>query len=263
MRVHNFPDRLEKLLGPGDWGHPLVWYASIGSTNDAALDLARQGFPQGTVVGAEIQTKGRGRAGRSWFSPGGAGLWFSLVLRPSLPTASLGRIGLWSSVALAGSLYRSMGTCPDLSWPNDVVVGGKKLAGILAESSGDADSVDYVVLGMGLNVNQRPDDFPDELRAKATSMLIVAGRELDRAVVLSQLLQHFRRSFETHQASGFSGVADEWKAHSGLLGRRIEVRWGSERLRGEAADIGEDGELLLRLPSGALRRISWGEASIL
>lgn len=263
MRVHDFPERIKKLIEPGAWGDPLTWYASISSTNDAALSLARQGFPEGTVVGAEVQTKGRGRGGRSWFSPRGTGLWFSVILRPSLATASLGRIGLWSAVALAGSLYRDLGVRPELSWPNDVLVEGKKLAGILAESSGDAAAVDYVVLGVGLNVNQQPADFPDDLRATATSMLIAAGREFDRAVLLSHLLRHFQRSYETHQVSSFSGVAGEWKAYSGLLGRRIEVRWGRDRLRGEAADVGEDGELLLRLPSGALRKISWGEASIL
>jgi BirA family biotin operon repressor/biotin-[acetyl-CoA-carboxylase] ligase len=263
MRFHDFPERIKTLIEPGSWGHPLVWYASIGSTNDAALDLARQGFPQGTVVGAEVQTKGRGRGGRSWFSPGGTGLWFSTILRPSLRTASLGRIGLWSAVAVAGSLYRAMGTYPELAWPNDVLVEGRKLAGILAESSGDADTVDYVVLGVGLNVNQQPADFPDDLRAGATSMLMVAGQEFDRAVTLSLLLRHFQSSFESHQASDFASVAAEWKSHSGLLGKVVEVKWGKERLRGEAVDIGEDGELLLRLPSGALRRISWGEASIL
>ena len=263
MIIIDFPKKLQNLLETGGWGEPLTWYASIGSTNDVALDLARQGFGEGTVVGAEVQTRGRGRAGRSWFSPGGTGLWFSVILRPSLPTSCLGRIGLWASVGLAETLRAVAGIEPALSWPNDVMVEGRKLAGILAESSGDADRVDFVVLGLGINVNQVEKDFPDELEGRATSLREVLGHPLDRAEVMAALLKHLKASYDRHHRSGFAGVAGEWKAHSGLIGRQVQVRWGAKRLTGEAADIGDDGELLLRLPSGALRRIAWGEASVL
>jgi BirA family biotin operon repressor/biotin-[acetyl-CoA-carboxylase] ligase len=263
MSIIDFPKRLKSLLEAGAWGEPLTWYASIGSTNDVALELARQGFGEGTVVGAEVQTRGRGRAGRPWFSPGGTGLWFSVILRPLLRTSCLGRIGLWASVGLADALGSVTDIEPNLSWPNDVMVEDRKLAGILAESSGDADRVDFVVLGLGINVNQVEQDFPGELHGRAASVRELVGHPVDRAELMAALLKHLKASYDRHQRDGFAGVAAEWKAHSGLIGRQVQVRWGTERLTGEAADIGDDGELLLRLPSGALRRIAWGEASVL
>ncbi len=263
MAAERFRDKIEKLIPADGWGRPLLWYASVGSTNDVALNLARQGFREGTVVGAEEQTKGRGRGDRGWFSPRGTGLWFSLILRPSLPPPYLGRIGLWTSLAVLEGVRATTGIDADLSWPNDILVRGRKLAGILAESSGAAGAVEYVVVGVGLNVNQDTADFPARLQTVATSLKEEVGKELDRAPLLANLLLHLRESYSAHSSNGFSDIAQHWKAHAGLLGKRVEIRWGTDRLTGQAADIGQDGELLLRVPSGVLRKIAWGQASIL
>ena len=172
----------------GSFGKPLYKYQIVRSTNDLALQLAREGAPEGTLVLAEAQTGGRGRWGRRWLSPEGKGIWASLILRPEDDPGGTLAVGVASGIAEA--LRDRTGVDAEVKWPNDVVVGGRKLAGVLVERGGEA----YVV-GFGVNVLQAKEDFPPELRDRATSLLLETGRAWDREELLWGILEEVERAY--------------------------------------------------------------------
>src|SRR5512145_2072069 len=175
-RLAGVPDRLtplelRPLLNTHDLGQVVHWYEELGSTNDRAKELADEGAEHGEVVVAEAQTAGRGRRGRSWASPARRNLYFSVVLRPELPPTRAAEITLVASVAICDAL-RQAGVEAGIKWPNDLLASGRKIAGILTELAAEPEQVQWVVLGVGVNVNARREDFPEELRGEATSLLL-------------------------------------------------------------------------------------------
>jgi len=246
-RLRATPDRLtaddlRARLRTPIIGREIVVFDETGSTNDIVARLARDGAREGLVVFAESQTRGRGRHGRVWVSPRGKGLWFSVLLRPSFPAT---RITIAAAVAVA----RAVGHDARIKWPNDVMLAGQKLAGILTEPRAGA-----AVLGIGINVNCDRTELPDV----ATSLLVATGQRHDRlalaAAVLTQLDAEYRRA-----AADFGQVTDDWARRSTTLGRQLVVRLGARRIEGHAQALDGDGALLLRLDNGQIVRLLGAE----
>jgi BirA family biotin operon repressor/biotin-[acetyl-CoA-carboxylase] ligase len=231
---------------------------TTGSTNDEAAAWARAGAPAGAVVVADAQTRGRGRLGRRWHSPPGASLYFSVVLRPPLPPHRVPPLTLAAGVAVAEALT-ALDITPQLKWPNDVLLDGKKVAGILTEMSSDLDRVHHVVVGIGVNLNTR--DFPEELAAIATSAALVRGLPVVRADFAAALCARLEHWVDRFVAEGASVVATAWKQHARIFGRRVRVTAGRDVIEGVAEDLDDDGALRLRLDDGRTTRVIAGEVT--
>ena len=227
------------------------------STNDVMEKLARDGVKEGAVAFAESQTKGRG-LGRKWMSPTGKGLWFSLLLRPDLNPQQTTQLTVATATALRRAIQMHAGVEPDIKWPNDIHLRGRKVAGILTELSAELDQIKYVIIGVGIDVNQVTGDFSPELRNVATSLKLETGKPC--------LAPHLRWKFSTNWTSTtgrrFSGrfpeIAEEWEAHCTTLGQTVVIRIGDRRLRGRAESLSDDGALLLRSEHGHLENIMGG-----
>lgn len=236
-------------------------YKSVKSTNDLAAHMAEQGAPEGTVVTAEQQTLGRGRLGRTWYSSEGAGIYLSIILRPKFTPDKAPGLSLMTALALADTLSHR---CPDevcIKWPNDLLIAGCKVAGILTELSAERGKINHVVVGVGINVNQRAEDFPQELRAIATSLRRVTKKPSSRAELLCEFLYRFEREYAKYIESGLSSSRKRLKNYSALLGHQVKLLSPSQELEGKAVDIDTDGALVLEC-RGSRVRISAGEVSV-
>ena len=231
------------------------WLRTTGSTNDAAARLAALGAKEGTTVVAEAQTSGRGRHGRTWFSPAGAGLYVSIVLRPSKGPGL--RLTLAAGVAVAEALRAATGLPAELKWPNDVMIGRRKVAGILAESAWHADALSSVVLGFGVNLREA--SYPAELAARVTSIEAETSRPVDRAQVLAEILACVAERYAELHAEKFDAILSDWRQLAPSL-PSAPVEWDSHAglIRGRAEDIDADGALLVRV-GDRLERVIAGE----
>ena len=259
-RLVEIPDRLGVLeIGPllntHDLGQTLHCSDELPSTNDRAKELAEEGAGHGEVVIAESQTAGRGRRGRAWSSPSGKNLYLSVVLRPALPPQRAPELTLVASVA-ACDACRQAGVEAGIKWPNDVLVGGRKLAGILTELSAEPDQVHWVVLGIGVNLNARADDFPGDLREIATSLAIERGQPVPRALFTAALLSSLEQWLDVHAAEGFAPIRAAWRERSVTLGHEVSVDGDGGPISGVAEDIDEAGALLVRGASGLSRVVA-------
>ena len=265
-RLVGVPDRLtplelRPLLNTHDLGQTLHWYEELGSTSDRAKELADEGADPGTVVVAETQTAGRGRRGRVWASPPRRNLYFSVILRPELPPARAPELTLVASVALCDAL-RQAGVQAGIKWPNDLLVSGRKIAGILTELAAEPDRVHWVVVGAGVNVNARAEDFPEELRAAATSVLLERGQAAPRALFAAACFTALEEWLDRHAEDGFGPVRDAWRERSVTLGREVIVKADGREIAGTAEDIDESGALLVRSRAGVERILS-GDVTLL
>lgn len=231
----------------------------VGSTNDEAAAWARAGAPAGAVVVADEQDKGRGRLGRRWHSPPGESLYLSVVLRPALPPHRVPPLTLAAGVAVAETLL-AFDVVPALKWPNDVLLDGKKVAGILTEMSADLDRVHHLVVGIGVNLNARA--FPDEIAAIATSLALARGAPVSRAELVATLCARLEHWYDAFVADGAAAVAAAWKQHARFFGKRVTVTAGRDRIEGIAEDLEDDGALRLRLDDGRTTRVVAGEVTI-
>jgi BirA family biotin operon repressor/biotin-[acetyl-CoA-carboxylase] ligase len=257
------PDAIEKHLRTQRIGRPLEVLAEVGSTNDVALAAARRGEREGLAVVADLQTEGRGRRGRRWVSPPGVGLYLSVLLRPILPPRRAPLISLAAGVAVAEGIVQVAGLSPRLKWPNDVQLGGKKVAGILAELAADGDVVGHIVLGIGLNLNHQAADFPEEVRGEATSLFLESGCVYDRGSVASAVLNALDRWYLTFCGAEFPTILEAYRRRSATLGRPVEVLEGDGgRWRGEAVDLDPEGALLVRDEKGKIHLVVAGDVSI-
>jgi BirA family biotin operon repressor/biotin-[acetyl-CoA-carboxylase] ligase len=267
-RLLNAPD----LLHAEDLGWRLEENRIIGrdirvfeqttSTNDIIEKLARDGAKEGAVVFAETQTAGRGRLGRSWLSPARKGLWFSVLLRPKLSPSVATQLTVASAAAVRNAIESQTGLKPEIKWPNDILVSGKKVAGILTELSAELDRIKYILVGIGVDVNLNPSDFPHGLRHEATSLKIESGKTVARADLAAAILWQFDQQYARILAGEFNAVADEWERHCTTLGQRLVIHLGERRVCGRAESLGEDGALLLRTDHGHLERIIGGDVRI-
>jgi BirA family transcriptional regulator, biotin operon repressor / biotin---[acetyl-CoA-carboxylase] ligase len=250
----------------GAFGAPLFYFPAIGSTNDVAARLAGGGAPEGTTVAAEAQTAGRGRLGRTWFSPQGAGLYVSVVVRPDtggrrgVPSAGPGlpaMLTLAAGVALAEAVRETTGLPAEIKWPNDLVFGRRKLAGILAEASAQGAEIEYVILGFGVNV--RPVTYPPDVASRATSIEAELGRPIDRGLLLARALEGMSACREALRRGEIGGVLDRWRRLSpGAAGARVEWRAPGGTVTGRTAGLDGDGALLVER-GGRVERVVAGE----
>jgi BirA family biotin operon repressor/biotin-[acetyl-CoA-carboxylase] ligase len=249
--------------GLNRFAHRVHWLETAGSTNDIAARLADLGADEGTLVVAEAQTAGRGRMGRVWCSPPGAGLYASVVLRPSPdagcsprenPTALL---TLASGVALAEGVQAATGLRAGIKWPNDLIVGKRKLAGILAEAAAQGGALQFIVLGFGVNL--RPAAYPPELAGRVTSIEAETSRPADRAVILAEVLAALAARYGDLQQGRFDAILSAWRQRAlPLRGAAVEWDAGAGVMRGRAEDIDQTGALLVRV-GGIIQRLIAGE----
>ena len=219
----------------------------------------RSGAPAGLVEVADHQTAGRGRLGRTWVSPVGKGLWFSVLLRPTFLPPQATQITVAGATALVRAIQRVTGLTPDIKWPNDLLLNGRKVAGILTELSAEVDRVNHVILGIGLDVNQDANEFSGELRAIATSLKIEAGEEICRAELAAEILRELDVDYARVCARKFPEIADEWEAACVTIGKNVTVHMGERHFKGRAESLDDDGALLVRTEHGHLERIIGGD----
>jgi BirA family transcriptional regulator, biotin operon repressor / biotin---[acetyl-CoA-carboxylase] ligase len=230
------------------------------STNLQARVLASRGAAEGTVIAAESQTCGRGRRGRVWLSPAGQGLCFSVILRPPMTPAQAPQITLMTAVAVVRTLKQA-GVQAHIKWPNDILVDGRKIAGILTEISTEMDQVDWVIVGLGLNVNTPADQLPGSIRELATSMRIQKGCPFSRAALLGDLLQDFEKCYEQLRTEGFASIMEQWRHMSDIIGQQVYVDVMGTRHHGTVAAVDDDGVLILEDSQGRIRRIFSGDVT--
>lgn len=243
-------------------GRDIRVFERTTSTNDVIEKLARDGVKEGVVVFAESQTGGRGRLGRKWISPERKGLWFSILLRPDLRPQETTQLTVASATALRRAIQSETGLNPEIKWPNDILLGGKKVAGILTELSAELDRVKHVILGIGVDVNLAAGEFPPELRRLATSLKIESGKPVDRAGLAAAVLRELDLDYARICAGKFTAVADEWEAHCATIGQDVTVQIGGRKIRGRAESLDDDGALLVRTEHGHLERITGGDVTL-
>lgn len=238
------------------------YYDEIESTNVEARRLASRDAPEGTVVIAEAQTAGRGRLGRRWTSPAGKGLLFSVLLRPALPMRDVHLLTLVAACAVADAIESMIDTPIGIKWPNDLYVGDRKIAGILMEVAGEQDKVDWVVVGIGINVNTEYSQLPVALRRTATSLKSANGEAVDRSELLARVLLQLDAHYAMALADGFDAAVSGFRRRDYLMGRSISVEARGGSVLGTAAGIDERGALVVRLSQRQIRRFLSGDVTL-
>lgn len=259
-RLTGVPDRYdigELLSGlrTETMGQTIKLFGTVDSTQPIAHKLAEQGAAEGTLVLAERQTAGRGRMGRSWHSPQSKGVWMSLVLRPRVPLHFTPQLTLLVAVALCRAIRKIEPLPVAIKWPNDLLIEGKKVSGILLESSAEDERLRYVIVGIGISVNMREDDYPPELADKATSLRIASGKEWSRAGLIRSFLEQFEQLYALYHAEGFEPIRVAWEALSLSLGKPILARTFAGNVEGVAESIDGMGALLVRLKDGTVTKL--------
>lgn len=237
------------------FGRKLLLRETVTSTQDVLRDLAEAGAPEGTLVVAESQENGRGRMGRAWVSPPGRGVSMSLLLRPEVPLQLAPQLTLLAAVALCRSLSRETGLSIGIKWPNDLLVDGRKISGILLESATEDERLRYVAVGLGIAVNLVPEDYPEELLSRAVSLKIASGKTFDRAGLIAAVLLEFEQLYAVYKESGFEPIRILWETYSVTLGRNVSLNAGQGFFEGVPRGLDEHGGLRVELPGGGERTI--------
>ncbi len=258
------PDRLTEIelklgLGTKFIGQTMYSYDEIGSTNDIAIKLAEAGAKEGVVVIADSQIKGRGRLGRNWASPKGKGIYLSLILRPELTPGEIPKITLMAAVSVAKAVRDSSGLFALIKWPNDILINGKKISGILTEMSGETDKVHFVIIGIGINVNSKKDKLPEG----ASSILEELGRNISRAELAKGLLKELEKNYLIFKEGKADFIIEKCREFSGILGKRVQASFKETVIEGCAVDIDTEGALIIRLDSGFNERVLAGDVVLI
>lgn len=251
--------RLQTLLQSRSFGRRVRYMAEVGSTQQAAHSWVGEGASEGCMVVAEEQTAGRGRMGRSWHSPAGKGLWVSLILQPRMDLRKAPQLTLLTAVALCRSLRKATSLEIGIKWPNDLLIDGKKISGILLESIAEDERLLYVVTGVGISVNLSVEDYPEELLGKATSLRIASGQAWDREELLAAFLGEWENLYDVYLRQGFSPIRTLWETHSVTLGRSVGMDTRSGRIEGEALGLDEQGGLRIQQLDGTVTSVFAGE----
>ena len=255
-------DLMSRLKGDPLIGRDIRVFQETTSTSDVIERLAADGVREGVVVFAESQSMGRGRLGREWISPAGKGIWFSVLLRPNLRPIEATQLTVAAATAVARAIESETRLMPQVKWPNDILLGSRKVAGILTELSAEVDRVKHLILGVGLDANFEEADFPERVRATATSLRMELGHPVDRAGLAVAMLTELERDYARIRSGRFDSIATEWEALCTTLGRQVSVRVGDRVLHGRAESLASDGALLLRTQHGHLERITGGDVSL-
>jgi len=259
---HMIREEIMHGLGTQCIGRDIRCFEQVGSTNTVAKELAETGAPEGTVVVAEQQGAGRGRLERHFFSPYGRGIWFSFILRPEFLPQEAPKCTLMAAVAVAMAM-EEFDMKPGIKWPNDILYEGRKIVGILTEMSAEMEQIRHIIIGIGINVNIREDEFPEDIRDRAASLLMVKGAPVPRIAFFQAVLRALDRLYGEVCQSGFAPVMDAWRAYNITLGHDVHVIGvrGGETFDGKAVDIDAEGALLVDTPQGR-KRVLAGDVSV-
>jgi BirA family transcriptional regulator, biotin operon repressor / biotin---[acetyl-CoA-carboxylase] ligase len=253
------PSEIAPLLRTEWMGKKVHYFNSIDSTNSTAYRLALNGAEEGEVVIGESQEKGRGRLGRQWVSPPFLNLYLSVVLRPKIPPHQASLITFMAAVAGAETIEKHSGLTPSIKWPNDLLLRGKKVAGLLNEIHSETDRIHFIILGMGVNLNMDAKEFPKEIRTKATSLKAEKGRPVSRKAFTAFLLEELERWYEMFLKEGGAPVLRAWRERAQIRGKEVRVSSFDEVRIGRAIDVDSDGALILETQDGERQRIVAGD----
>lgn len=257
------PTELSTGLRTGRIGRRIVAVNETDSTNLLAFHLAEEGAKDGLVVVADSQTGGKGRLGRRWESPRGVNLYCSVILRPAMPPVRAPQLTFLSAVAVARAVESVTRLEPQIKWPNDILVNGYKVAGLLNEMSSETDTIHFVVLGIGVNLNMKREQFPEGLRHPASSLMLESGDCVNRVEFTRALLTALDSLYDDFLEHGFALVREEWLRRSMVQGRMVRISSGSEVSEGIVGGIDEDGALLLQRGDGVFERVLAGDVTVL
>lgn len=250
-----FPFEVTRDLDTKFTGKKIHYYEAVPSTMDLAMELGMKGACEGTVVLAETQTKGKGRLGRIWFSPKYKGIYLSLILRPKFSPERTPLLTLLSAVSICEAIKEHCGIDAQIKWPNDILIHNKKVAGILTELNAEMDEVNFVVIGIGLNVNNEK----KSLISGSTSLREVMGEEISRVALLQAILGRIEANYIYFAQKGPKLIIDKWREYSVTLGKRVKVYSHREHIEGHAANIDIDGGLMIRKDSGLMVKVMAGD----
>ncbi len=257
------PGELASLLHTDFIGRNILCFESIASTNTYAKKAAEEPFVEGTVIIADEQTAGRGRLGRQWVSTKGKGIWMSIMLKPDILPADAPKLTIAAAYAVSKALAGCCQLDARIKWPNDIVVGGRKLCGILTEMSAEADEIKSVIVGIGINANLDHEDFGPEVSDIATSIRLEKGSTVSRKILVASVLNEFEEIYEAFIRTGsLKPILEEYKLKSAVLGKEIRVISKKEEIIGLAIDISEEGHLVIKLGDGTTKEIMSGEVSV-
>jgi BirA family transcriptional regulator, biotin operon repressor / biotin---[acetyl-CoA-carboxylase] ligase len=248
-------DELRLGLTTGFIGKNLHYEETVDSTQKIAHRLAYDNAPEGTVIIAEEQVSGRGRMDRKWHSPKYTGIWMSIILRPNIPLPKAPQLTLLAAVAIVQAIEERTGLLPVIKWPNDILLNGKKVTGILTELEAEADRINSIIIGMGINVNQTNEDFPNELKEIATSILIEKGEKVSRADLIKGIFVKLEKLYLLYLAEGFLPIKLLWESYAISIGRNITARTLSHSIIGKAQGITDDGVLMIEDEHGKIHHV--------
>ncbi len=251
---------IQAALTTGIIGKKVFFYPAIDSTNTKAFELARNGEPEGTVVIAGTQSKGKGRIGRRWESPPGVNVYTSIILRPDVPPQYAQNLTFLSAVAVAEAVEAVSPRRPAVKWPNDILIDSRKVAGILMEMDSEADRINFVIAGIGVNVNMKESMLPDSVRPIAASLAEKSGGEVDRIGFVRSLYSSIEKWYKIYSRDGFTPILSAWKSYFDAEGKPIKVNCFNRSISGICAGVDESGALLVRNSDGAIVRIISGDA---
>lgn len=254
------PLEIDSALHTETFGRQVVYLESTQSTNEEAKKIAREGAEEGTIVVAEEQITGHGRLARGFYSPFAKGIWFSLILRPKFFPMEASKCTLLAAVGVCRGIRRMGLADAGIKWPNDILVHGKKLVGILTLMSASMEKIDYIIMGIGINTGIKKNEFPEDFREGATSFLN-EGINVSRKDLLAAILGELEKEYSIAQDEGFDKVLDDWRALSVTLGQEVRVIFGDDSYTGKAVDIDRDGCLLVNTGS-EVKRVIAGDVSI-
>ncbi|ALC17150.1 bifunctional biotin--[acetyl-CoA-carboxylase] synthetase/biotin operon repressor [Desulfuromonas soudanensis] len=253
------PAEIKSGLDTGIIGSEILYFDELDSTNARARQIGDAGGADGTLVIADRQTAGKGRMGRQWVSPPGVNLYASVLLRPPIPPWQAPQLTFLSAVAVARAIEEISGVRPRVKWPNDVLLDGKKVAGLLNEMNAETEGIRYVILGIGVNLNMGAHQFPADLRYPATSLRLHTGGPVSRLAFVQSLLRHLDALYQKCLSEGFSPVIAAWEGFFDLVGKPVEVDFQDRVVRGVVEGLDDIGALLLRLADGTLERVLAGD----
>ncbi len=265
--LRSAPDRLKPAeivtcLKTKWLGHSIHYCETVTSTNDVGKRLAEDGCDNGLVVVSEEQRGGKGRLSRGWFSPFACGNWFSVVLKPPFLPQEASKCTLLAAVAVVKAVNRYKGVNAAIKWPNDILLNGKKLVGILTEMSAEFGRINYIVIGIGVNVKVPKDIMPEDIRENAVSVADAAQEPVERVQLLADVLYNLEDLYEQVLQKGFAPVLEEWRKYSCTLGQQVKVIAPDETYCGKALDIDADGLLIVQKEDGTVDKVIAGDVSI-
>ncbi|NMA87125.1 MAG: biotin--[acetyl-CoA-carboxylase] ligase [Tissierellia bacterium] len=265
-KLINSPDiltyeEIEEYLKTEFIGRNIQYFESLSSTNIKAKEIAME-MPEGSIIISEEQTNGKGRLGRDWTSPKGKGIWMSIILKPDLEPTEVAKLTLIGAAAVHQGL-EEMGINSKIKWPNDIIIENKKVCGILTEMSCELNIINYCIMGIGINVNLETEDFSEELKEKATSLRIIRGEEINRKILLANILNHFEKLYIPFRYIGdISKSIKISRENSILIGKDIRIIRGDTEKVGKALDIDEEGQLVVEMENGNIEKVYSGEVSV-